>query len=125
MSYQMETKGRNVHLHHRKRLKWWLKNNYAFLIIIVIVCAIVALLFGIEAYNFERVKSMEAILDKDLRTIHRKTGITDLDIEKLKKAYPDFNWEETWDRQRWLSGKEQDRDRLRREKARQLYQQRK
>lgn len=98
----METKGKNVHLHHRKRLKWWLKNNYVFLIIIVIVCAIVALLIGVEAYNFERVKSMEAILDKDLRTIHRKTGITDLDIKKLEKVYPDFNWEETWDRSRWL-----------------------
>lgn len=65
-----------------------------------------ALLVGIELYNYERVKSMEAILDKTLKTIHRRTGMTDRDVQKLRKVYPDFNWENTWDRERWLAGKE-------------------
>lgn len=65
-----------------------------------------ALLVGIEIYNYEMVKSMEAILDKTHKTIHRRTGITDQDVQKLRKVYPDFNWENTWDRERWLDGKE-------------------
>lgn len=117
----METRGRSAYLPYRKRLKWWLKNNATFLIIIAVICAIVALIFGIEAYNYERVKSMEAILDKNLKTIHRKTGITDSDVEKLKQTHPGFNWEKTWDRERLLEGKEQESNRLQMEKARQSY----
>ena len=118
----METKERSAHLPYRKRLKWWLKNNSIFLIIIAVICVIVALLVGIEIYNFEKVKSMEAILDKSYKTIHRRTGITDQDLEKLKKAYPDFNWETAWDRERWLEGIEGERDRRQKEKARESYQ---
>lgn len=92
--------------YHRNRLKWKIRNNYVFFIIIVIICTILALLVGIETYNYERVKSMEAILDKTHKTIHRRTGITDQDVQKLRKVYPDFNWENTWDRERWLAGKE-------------------
>jgi Na+-transporting NADH:ubiquinone oxidoreductase subunit NqrC len=118
----METKGRSAYIPYRKRLKWWLRNNTTFLIIIAVICAIVALIFGMAAYNFERVKSMEAILDKNLKTIHRKTGLTDSDVEKLRQAHPGFNWEKTWDRERWLEGEEKERDRLQMEKARQSYQ---
>ncbi|OHB48694.1 MAG: hypothetical protein A2106_02215 [Planctomycetes bacterium GWF2_40_8] len=121
-NYQMETRERSAYLPYRKRLKWWLKNNATFLIIIAVICAIVALIFGMEAYNYERVKSMEAILDKNVKTIHRKTGITDNDVEKLKKTHPGFNWEKTWDRERWLEGNERESDRLQMEKARQSYQ---
>ncbi len=64
----METKGRSVHMHHyRNRLKWKIRNNYVFFIIIAIICVIVALVFTFEVHNFEKDKSMEALLDKSKR----------------------------------------------------------
>jgi hypothetical protein len=99
----MEPKKRHGYVTNRKRFKWWIKNNVVFVLIIGIICVIVALIFAAGVYNFERVKSMEAILDRDLRTIHRKTGLTDSDVERLKKEHPDFQWEKTWDRSRWQS----------------------
>ncbi len=118
----METKGRNVHMHHhRNRLKWKIRNNYVFFIIIAIICIIVALVFAFEVNNFEKDKSMEALLDKSRGKMHWG-GITDRDAETLKKRYPNFNWDETLDRTRWLEGKKQERDILRKEMARQSYQ---
>ena len=80
-----------------------------------------ALVFSFEVYNFERDKSMEALLDKSRRQMHWG-GVTDRDVETLRKTYPNFNWEKTWDRTRWLERNEQERDILQREKARQSYQ---
>lgn len=118
----METKGRSVHMHHhRNRLKWKIRNNYVFFIIIAIICVIMALVFAFEVYNFERDKSMEALLDKSRGKMHWG-GITDRDAETLRKIYPNFNWEKTLDRTRWLEGEKQERDILRREMARQSYQ---
>ncbi len=99
----METKKRTVHAHHRKNPKWWLRNNYVFFAIIGAICMILALTFTFMVYNFEKEKSMQALLDKSKREIHFGIGITDLDVEILKEAYPNFNWEKTWDRSRFLS----------------------
>lgn len=114
----METKKRTVHAHHRKSLKWFLRNNYIFLAIIGAICVILALVFSFEVYNFERIKGMEALLDKSTHTIHRKTGLTNQDVEKLRKVYPNFDWEKTWDRSRWLTGKKQLREERSRAMAR-------
>ncbi|MFQ5786956.1 MAG: hypothetical protein ACE5H1_03165 [Thermodesulfobacteriota bacterium] len=120
IGWKQKEEAYNMH-HHRNRLKWKIRNNYVFFIIIAIICVIVALVFAFEAYNFERDKSMEALLDKSRKKMHWG-GVTDRDTETLRKTYPNFNWEKTWDRTRWLDRKEQDRDILRREKARQSYQ---
>ena len=80
-----------------------------------------ALVFAFEVYNFERDKSVEALLDKSRRKMHWG-GITDRDVETLRKTYPNFNWENTWDRTRWLEGKEHEREKLQRKKAKQSYQ---
>ncbi len=61
---------------------------------------------------------MEALLDKSRGKMHWG-GITDRDAETLRKIYPNFNWEKIWDRTRWVNGRKQERDILRREKARQ------
>ncbi len=63
---------------------------------------------------------MEALLGKSTHTIHRKTGLTNLDIEKLRKVYPNFDWEKTWDRERWISGERELREERSRLKAKQL-----
>ena len=118
----METKGRSVHMHHhRNRLKWKIRNNYVFFIVIAIICVIMALVFAFEAYNFERDKSMEALLDKSRGKMHWG-GVTDRDAETLRKIYPNFNWEKTLDRTRWLSSEKQKQERRSREKARQSFQ---
>ncbi len=49
-------------------------------------------------------------------------GITDRDVETLRKIYPNFNWEKAWDRTRWLSAEKQKQERRSREKARQSFQ---
>ena len=77
--------------------------------------------YGYVPRDFERDKSMEALLDKSRGKMYWG-GVTDRDAETLRKIYPNFNWEETLDRTRWLEGKEQERDILRREMARQSYQ---
>ena len=118
----METKGRSVHMHHhRNRLKWKIRNNYVFFIMIAIICVIMALVFAFEVYNYERDKSMEVLLDKSRGKMHWG-GITDRDVETLRKIYPNFNWEKAWDRTRWLSAEKQKQERRSREKARQSFQ---
>ena len=115
----METKGRSVYMHHhRNRLKWKIRNNYVFFIIIAIICVITALVFTFKVYNFERDKNMQALLDTSRIKMHWG-GISDQDVETLRKVYPNFNWEKIWDRTRWVNGRKQERDILRREKARQ------
>ncbi|MCR4288646.1 MAG: hypothetical protein NUV86_00070 [Candidatus Scalindua sp.] len=106
----MKTKGRRVAVHHRKHFKWWLRNNLRFIIIAVALSLIVALIFGYQVYTFNRIKSMEALLGKTQYDIHRKTGLTDQDVSKLRKVYPDFNWEETWDRKRWQMGQAEEKE---------------
>ncbi len=105
----METKKRNTRGVHRKRLKWAVRNNFVFFVFVGVICIIVGFIFGKTVYNYARINSMETLLGKNLRTLHRVTGMTDEDIAKLKKAYPNFNWEGTWDRHRWKVGKEEDR----------------
>ncbi len=105
--------------YHLNRLKWKIRNNYVFFIIMVIICAIVATVFAFKAYNLDRYTTMEALLDKSWGEMHWGGGITDTDIEKLRKVYPNFDWEKTMDRQRWLLGNEDDRIKQRTEMARQ------
>ena len=57
-----------------------------------------------ETYNYGRIKSMEALLDKNLQTLNKVTGMSDKDLEKLKEEPTNFNLEETWDRQRRKKG---------------------
>ncbi len=102
----MERKEKDRHGYYRKRLKWMIRNNLVYCIIVGTICIAIGYLLAIKAYNHRRVKNMETILGKDLRTIHRITGLTDHDVEKLRKEYPNFNWEGTWDRQRWKAGNE-------------------
>ena len=109
-------KVRRVSVHHRKRFIWWLKNNIGFIAVVAVACLIVGLIFGYQAYNFNRVKSMEAVLGKTQRDVHRKTGLTDQDVGRLQKVYPGFNWENTWDRKRWQGGQEWKKE-LNRERA--------
>ena len=113
----MIAKKRNVHVNRRTRFKWWIRNNIVFYIILGAICIIVGFVFGMGAFNYARINNMESLLDKNLRTLHRVTGMTDQDIEKLKKEYPDFNWEGTWDRQRWKAGIEGNREARSRDRA--------
>jgi len=106
----MITKKSNVHVNRRKRFKWWIRNNIVFYIILGAICIIVGFIFGMGVFNYARINNMESLLGKNLRTLHRVTGMTDQDIEKLKKEYPNFNWEGTWDRQRWKAGIEVNRE---------------
>ncbi len=105
----METKKRNIRSFHRKKLKWALRNNFVFFVIVGVICIVIGFIFGKTVYNHARINSMETLLGKDRRTLHRVTGMTDEDIAKLKKAYPNFNWEGTWDRHRWKTGKEENK----------------
>ena len=118
----METKKRNTRGVHRKRLKWAVRNNFAFFVIIGVICIVIGFIFGKAVYNHARMNSMEALLGKDIRTLHWVTGMTDEDIEKLKKAYPDFNWEGTWDRHRWKIGNENNREKRSVDRAKEKYQ---
>lgn len=117
----METKKRNTRSLHRKRLKWAVRNNFAFFVIVGVICIIVGVIFGKMVYNYARIDSMETLLGKNLRTLHRVTGMTDEDIAKLKKAYPNFNWEGTWDRYRWNIGNEENREARSEDRAKEKY----
>lgn len=117
----MDSKKRHIHSHHRKNLKWAVKNNLAFFIIAGIICIIIGLIFGMEAFNYERVKSVESLLGKNLHTMHRVTGMTDEDVEKLRKEHPNFNWEGTWDRDRWVRGHEEMRETRSKHRAKEKY----
>ena len=96
----------------KKRLKWRIKNNYVFLIIVGVVCLIATSILIYEVSRFERMRNMEVILQKTRRSMHWKGGITDQDIEVLKKRYPNVNWENQHDRRRWM-GTQKDHKELR------------
>ena len=114
----METKKSNMHGYNRKKLKWAIRNNFVFFVIAGIICIIIGLIFGKGVFNYERVKSVESLLGKTVHTIHRRTGLTDADVEKLRNEHPDFDWEGTWDRQRWQSGVERQKEERSQMKAR-------
>jgi len=92
----------------KKKLKWWIRNNYAFLIIAGIVCLIATLVLIFEISRYERMRNMEALLQKSRRDM-RWGGITDHDVEILNKRYPNINWDNTYDRERWQKGTAQER----------------
>ena len=118
----METKKRHTRSVHRKRLKWAMRSNFAFFVIVGVICIVIGFIFGKAVYNHARMNSMETLLGKDLRTLHWVTGMTDEDIEKLKKTYPNFNWEGTWDRHRWKIGNENNREKRSGDRAKEKYQ---
>ena len=89
----------------KKKLKWWIRNNYSFLIIAGIVCLIATLILIYEVSRWERMRNMEALLQKSRRDMHWG-GITDKDVEVLQKQYPDINWDSQFDRERWKSGQQ-------------------
>ena len=59
---------------------------------------------------------MEAVLQKSRRDMHWG-GITDQDVEVLKKIYPGINWDHQYDRERWQKGVESMREKRAKEKA--------
>ncbi len=83
------------------------------------VCLIITLILVYEISHFERTRNMEVLLQKSRRDMHWKTGMTDQDVEILKKRYPNINWEETWDRSRWVKGNQDARERRSERKAKQ------
>ncbi len=85
----------------RIKFKWWFKNNYIFLIIVGVVCLVAALILIFEVYRHERTRNMEALLQKSRRDMHWGSGINDQDVEILKKRYPNVNWDNQYDRERW------------------------
>ncbi|MFQ5685364.1 MAG: hypothetical protein ACE5GV_01760 [Candidatus Scalindua sp.] len=121
----MRRRKRKIPVQKRKRYKWWIKNNYIFLMIVGVVCLIITLILIYEVSNFERTRNMEALLQKSRRDMHWEKGITDQDVEVLKKRYPNINWETTWDRSRWIGGKQEERERRSEAKAKQKLRQRK
>ena len=112
-------------MQNRKRFKWWVKNNYIYLIIVGVVCLVMALIIIHEVYNYNLITNMEALLQKSRREMHWESGITDQDVEVLKKRYPNINWEENLERQRWLSGQKSIKEARSRDMARQKLRQRK
>ncbi len=110
---------RRVPVQNRRKFKWWIRNNYIFLMIVGAVCLIITLILVYEISHFEKTRNMEALLQKSRQDIHWKTGITDQDVEILKKRYPNINWEKTWDRSRWVHGNEAMRERRSKAKVKQ------
>jgi hypothetical protein len=102
----------------KKRLKWWIRNNYTFLIITGTVCLIVTLVLIFEISRYERTRNMEALLQKSRKDM-RWGGITDNDVEILKKQYPNINWNNSFDRERWQNANKYSRKALRESMARQ------
>ncbi len=111
----MRTK-RKVPYLPRKRLKWWFKNNYVYLIIVGVVCLVAALVLIFEVRRHERMRNMEALLQKSRRDMHWG-GITDQDVEVLQKRYPDINWDNQYDRERWQKTNKYMKERRAKEKA--------
>jgi hypothetical protein len=99
-----------------KKLKWWFKNNYLYLIIVGGACLIAALVLIFEINRHERTRNIEALLQKSRRDMHWG-GITDQDVEILKKRYPDINWNNQYDRERWQKGGKYIKEKKAREKA--------
>lgn len=82
------------------------------------MCLIATLIFVFEVSRYERTRNMEALLQKSRRSM-RFGGITDQDVEVLKKRYPNVNWDDQHDRQRWqksLRLQKEKRDRLQAER---------
>ena len=100
----------------KKRLKWWFKNNFLYLIIVGVVCLITALILISEISLFERTRNMEALLQKSRRDM-RRGGISDQDVEVLRKIYPDINWNNQNDRVRWKHRQKLDKERRSRQKV--------
>ncbi len=111
----MKTK-KKIPISPRIKFKWWFKNNYIYLIIVGVVCLVAALILIFEVYRHERMRNMEALLQKSRRDMHWG-GITDQDVEVLKKRYPDINWDNQYDRERWLKTNEYMKERRAKEKA--------
>jgi len=110
----------------RKRFKWWIRNNYIFLIIVGVVCLIATLILIHEVFQFERTRNMESLLNKSWRDIRwGQGGLSDQDVETLKKRYPNVNWEDTADRQRWHTKQKNERRDRSMEKARESLRQEK
>ena len=99
-----------------KKLKWWFKNNFLYLIIVGVVCLITALILISEISLFERTRNMEALLQKSRRDM-RRGGISDQDVEVLRKIYPDINWNNQNDRVRWKHRQKLDKERRSRQKV--------
>ncbi len=114
---KMKTK-KKIPIQTRVKFKWWFKNNYVFLIIVGAVCLVAALVLIFEVYRHERMRNMEALLQKSRRDMHWG-GITDQDVEVLKKRYPDINWDKQYDRVRWQSGTQYMKEKKARLKAKQ------
>jgi hypothetical protein len=83
-----------------------------------VVCLVAALILIFEVYRHERTRNMEALLQKSRKDM-RWGGITDNDVEVLKKRYPNINWDSTYDRERWQKGTKYLREKKGRKKARQ------
>lgn len=80
------------------------------------ICLILTLILVYEIYQFERIRNMEALLQKSRRDMHWG-GITDQDVEVLKKRYPGINWDNQYDRVRWKKGREYKKEKRAKEKA--------
>ncbi len=99
-----------------KKLKWWFRNNYKYLIVVGVVCLVAALILIFGVYRHERMRNMEALLQKSRREMHWG-GITDQDVEVLKKRYPDINWDNQYDRERWQKSNKYIKEKRARERA--------
>ncbi|MCP4254389.1 MAG: hypothetical protein GY775_13480 [Candidatus Scalindua sp.] len=116
----MKTK-KKIPVQPRIKFKWWFKNNYLFLIIVGVVCLVAALILIFEVHRHERMRNMEALLQKSRRDMHWG-GITDQDVKVLKKRYPDINWDSQYDRKRWQNTNKYKKERRAKEKAAQKLQ---
>ncbi len=117
---------RKMPVRNSKRFKWWIKNNYKFLIIIGVVCLIVTLILVHEVYQFGRTRNMELLLNKSWREIyHGQGGFSLQDIETLKRRYPNVNWEDTTTGQHRYTTEERRRESRRRAGAKKKLRKRK
>lgn len=102
----------------KKRFKWWIKNNYIYLIIVGVVCLAAALILISEVSQFERTRNMEALLNKSWHDIHwKQRGFSSQDMETLRKRYPNVNWEDSVDGQRRYKSENLKRERMGRLRA--------
>lgn len=103
----MEIEKRTRDRRHRISIKWWWKNNRIIIIIIIGICVLIGLMVSSEVKHFNDGKEAQAILNKDHKTIVRdQGGLTDEDIEKLQRAMPEINWEETSTRKKYKDQQE-------------------
>ena len=83
------------------------------------MCLIATLILIYEISRYERMRNMEALLQKSRREMHWGSGITDQDVEVLKKRYPDINWENQYDRERWRIGGKNEKEKYSKQKSKQ------